>query len=71
MADFDPRPAEYRQVRQQQINKFLCDLQSVSSKSDEISMWETQLQFLYDDYQFDEIDVAVLSEKVKILCQNE
>ena len=44
-----------------------CNLST--SKSDEISMWETQLQFLYDDYQLDEIDVAVLTEKIKVLCQ--
>ena len=46
VAYFDPRPAEYRQVRQQQINGFLRDLQSISSKSDEIFMWETQLMII-------------------------
>ena len=70
VADFDPRPAGYRQVRQQQTNGYLRDLQSISSTSDEISMWETQFQFLYDYYQLDEIDVAVLTKKVKIFCQN-
>ena len=47
--DFDPRPAKYRQVKPENVNELLQDLQSISANKNESSMWETQLQLSYDD----------------------
>ena len=69
--DFDPRPAKYRQVKSTHIiNGPLRDLQSISTGSDDGSMWESQLQFSYEDYDIDDVDMAVITEQVKILYQN-
>ena len=45
--EFDPRPARYREVNEQHINKFLRNIQALSQAEDTgVSMWETQLQFM-------------------------
>ena len=33
-------------------------------------MWESQLQFCYEDYALDDVNMAVINEKIKILYQN-
>ena len=70
VTDFDPRAAKYRQVKSSHINGLLRDLQSISTGSDDSSMWESQLQFFCEDYDIDDVDTAVITEQVKILYQN-
>ena len=33
-------------------------------------MWESQLQFSYEDYDINDVGMAVIAEQVKILYQN-
>ena len=68
--DFDPRPDKYRKVKPTHTNGLLKDLQSISTGSDDSSMWESQLQFCYEDYALDDVNMAVINEKIKILYQN-
>ena len=70
VADFDPRPAGYRQVNPELINGLLRDLQGISTNSPQSSMWETQLQIAYQDYDISDIDVSKISEKMNILLEN-
>ena len=72
VADFDPRPAGYRQVNPEHINSRLRDLQGISTNNPQSSMWETQLQIAYQDYAYDisDIDVSKMSEKINILLEN-
>ena len=52
--NWDPRPKKYRkEIRNEQINDFVRDLQSISSTSNEESMWETSLRITYKDYELD------------------
>ena len=69
--EFDPRPARYREVNEQHINKFLRNIQALSQAEDTgVSMWETQLQFTYSDYALDCERKEVLLEQVKLLYNN-
>ena len=68
--DFDPSPAKYRQVKSTHITGLLRDLQSILTGSDHSSMWESQLQFSYEDYDINDVGMAVIAEQVKILYQN-
>ena len=68
--DFHPRPDKYRKVKPTHTNGLLKDLQSISTGSDDSSMWESQLQFCYEDYALDDVNMAVINEKIKILYQN-
>ena len=70
VADFDPRPAGYRQVNPENINSLLRDLQGISTNNPQSSMWETQLQIAYQDYDISDIDVSKMSEKINILLEN-
>ena len=70
VADFDPRPAGYRQVNPEHINGLLRDLQGISTNNPQSSMWETQLQIAYQDYDICDIDVSKISEKINILLEN-
>ena len=69
VADFDPRPAGYRQVNPEHINGLLRDLQGISTKNPQSSMWETQFHIAYQDYDIGDIDVSKISEKVNILLE--
>ena len=68
--DFDPRPAKYRQVKPEHVNGLLRDLQSISANKNESSMWETQLQLSYDDYEQSDIDMNIVNKQIKILIEN-
>lgn len=69
--DFDPRPVKYREVAKQHINKFLSDLELVSQAGGGgISMWQTQLQFTYHEYDLDCERKRVLLELVSRLHEN-
>ena len=69
--EFDPRPARYREVNEQHINKFLRNIQALSQAEDRgVSMWETQLRFTYSDYALDCERKEVLLEQVKLLYSN-
>ena len=69
--DFNPRPAKYRNVNVHHINKFLSNLQCLSQAEGEgISMWETQLQYIYDDYNLDCERKGVLLEQVNALHES-
>ena len=70
VADFDPRPAGYTQVNPEHINSLLRDLQGISTNNPQSSMWETQLQIAYQDYDISDIDVSEMSEKINILLEN-
>ena len=70
VADFDPRPAGYRQVNPEHINGLLRDLQGISTNNPQRSMWETQLQIAYQDYDISDIDVSKISEKINILLES-
>ena len=62
--DFDPRPVKYREVMAIHVNGFLSALQALSKENEGISMWETQLQFTYKDYNLERERVKLLLEKV-------
>jgi len=69
--DFDPRPAKYRNVNVHHINKFLGNLQWLSQAEGKgVSMWETQLQYTYGDYNLDCERKGVLLEQVSALHKN-
>lgn len=70
MNDFDPRPVKYREVTAIHVNGFLSALQALSKENEGISMWETQLQFTYKDYNLERERVEVLLEKVSALDEN-
>ena len=70
VADFHPRPAGYRQVNPEHINCLLRDLQGISTNNPQSSLWETQLQIAYQDYDISDIDVSKMSEKINILLEN-
>ena len=70
VAEFDPRPAGYSQVNPEHINSLLRDLQGISTNNPQSSMWETQLQIAYQDYDISDIDVSKMSEKINILLEN-
>ena len=69
VADFDPRPAGYRQVNPEHIKGLLRDLQGISTNNPQSSMWETQLHIAYQDYDISDIDVSKISEKINILLE--
>ena len=58
--DFDPRPKSHRHVKASHINTLLKDLQTVSQNSKDISMWETQLEMSYEDYELGDVDISQL-----------
>ncbi|XP_015780592.1 PREDICTED: uncharacterized protein LOC107358507 [Acropora digitifera] len=69
--DFDPRPAKYRVVTPEHINRFVIDLQSLSQNGNgNISMWETQLKITYSDYDLTDEQSKLLSEKVTVFLKN-
>ena len=69
--EFDPRPAKYREVKTHHINNFLSNIRLLSqAEGGEISMWETQLNFTYSDYNLDCERSRVLFEKVTALHNN-
>ena len=68
--DFDPRPKEFRTVTSKNINKFVVDLQALSSDQKDVSMWETQLLITYEDYAVEASSVPLLEEKGKLLLTN-
>ena len=68
--DFDPRPVKYREVTAIHVNGFLSALQALSKENEGISMWETQLQYNYKDYNLERERVEVLLEKVSALHEN-
>lgn len=68
--DFDPRPLKYRKVTAIHVNGFLSALQALSKENEGISMWETQLQFTYKDYNLERERAEVLLEKVSALHEN-
>lgn len=70
LIDFDPRPLKYREVTAIHVNGFLSALQALSKENEGISMWETQLQFTYKDYNLERERVEVLLEKVSALHEN-
>ena len=67
---FDPRPAKYREVKAHHINRLLSDIQVLSAEGGQLSMWETQLQFTYNDYQLGYERKRVLLEQVCSLHEN-
>ena len=68
--DFDPQPVKYREVTLIHVNGFLSALQALSKENEGISMWETQLQLTYKDYNLKRERVEVLLEKVSALHEN-
>ncbi|KAJ7377435.1 hypothetical protein OS493_029336 [Desmophyllum pertusum] len=67
--DFDPRPANKREVKVHHINNFLSNIQALSQEDGGLSMWETQLQFTYYDYDLQCDRNSLLLEQ--ILSQKE
>ena len=67
---FDPRAVNARKVTGGQVNTFLKDLQVANMDVGRTSMWETVLQFEYDDYVVDDERVGVLRQLVDILHNN-
>lgn len=71
LIDFDPRPKTHRKVTKQHINGLVRNLQRIYAKrSNEISMWEVQLQITYDDYPLEDEISENLKRKTKILEDN-
>ena len=70
MIDFDPRTVKYQKVMVIHANGFLSALQALSKENEGISMWETQFQYTYKDYNLERERVEVLLEKVSALHEN-
>ena len=68
--DFDPRPKSFRRVTSSHINGLLRDLQSISQKRNEISMWETQLEIKYEDYQLEDVNLDHLMNNAAAILQS-
>ena len=68
--DFDPRLESFRRVKPCHINGLVNNLQTVSQNSNEISMWETQLEMNYEDYEFKNIDASGLMNKASVILQS-
>ena len=66
--DFDPRPLDCRTVSKYHINRFVVSLQSIQDP--ELSMWETQLKIVYQDYKLSSEREVVLIEQVHRLLDN-
>ena len=67
---FDPRPKSFRRVTSSHINGLLRDLQSISQKCNEISMWETQLEIKYEDYQLEDVNLDHLMNNTAAILQS-
>ena len=63
MIDFDPRPKSRRHVEARHINNLIKDLQVISQNTKDLSMWETQLEIRYEDYEVADIDVSQLMDR--------
>ena len=70
MTDFDLRPKSFRRVKPCHINGRVKNLQTISQNSNEISMWETQLEMKYKDYDFKDIDASSLMNKTSVMLQS-
>ena len=68
--DFDPRPKSFRRVTSSHIDGLLRDLQSISQKCNEISMWETQLEIKYEDYQLEDVNLDHLMNNTAAILQS-
>ena len=66
--DFDPRPLDCRAVSTYHINRFVVSLQSIQEP--ELSMWETQLKIVYQDYKLSSEREAGLVKQVHRLLDN-
>ena len=66
--DFDPRPLDCRAVSTYHINRFVVSLQSIQEL--ELSMWETQLKIVYQDYKLSSEREAGLVKQVHRLLDN-
>ena len=56
--DFDPRPKSRRHMEARHINNLIKDLQVISQNTKDLSMWETQLEIRYEDYEVADINVS-------------
>ena len=68
--DFDPRPKSRRHVEARHINNLIKDLQVISQNTKDLSMWETQLEIRYEDYEVADIDVSQLMDRTLIIENN-
>lgn len=63
--DWDPRPVSFRQkVNQTEVNDFVRNLETYSSTTGTLSMWETILQIEYKDFDINESDRIVYTSLV-------
>ena len=70
MIDFDPRPKSRRHVEARHINNLIKDLQVISQSTKDLSMWETQFEIRYEDYEVADIDVSQLMDRTLIIENN-
>ena len=68
--DFDPRPKSRRHVEARHINNLIKDLQVTSQNTKYPSVWETQLEIRYEDYEVADIDVSQLMDRTLIIENN-
>ena len=68
--DFDPRPKSRRHVEARHINNLTKDLQVISQNTKDLSMWETQLEIRYEDYEVADIDVSQIMDRTLIMENN-
>lgn len=68
--DFDPRPIGNREIKPEHINKLVVNLQSLSTNTNGMSMWEVQLKMTYDDYELDNANAVILHELTNQLLYN-
>ena len=52
------------------VTLILRDLQSISQKCNEISMWETQLEIKYEDYQLEDVNLDHLMNNTAAILQS-
>ena len=63
--NWDPRPEKYRKnIDDNVTNEFVINLQKYSAEHNELSMWETLLFIVYEDFTLDETDICYYSELV-------
>lgn len=59
-----------REVKNEYINEFVRNLQSLSSNTKDMSMWEVQLKITYKDYELDNSNTVLLHELTNQLLHN-
>ena len=70
VTDIDPKPKAFRKVNSSRKNGLFRNLQNISQKFGELSMWETQLEIKYEDYGLKDINLDQLINITQTILQS-